>query len=330
MNKIWNGIKRFFYALPFGMKGADAEIFGSDGISEGTVVKQQVNDGTVAKHLLKGEVTQEVEELRYRTYKVERESAGYEYTGSGTAIKKEKKKKTSGNIKFTQENGLLCDGVLTELNRVGEYGNEQYRVNIGYISSVKFKLEQFANIIKVNIKKQNKAVTTLVFNDIPNQSDVKSKPFLNELNCLVSAFYKKDIYKLSRDDYYTSIVSLDFTTYKASNDEPDFINYSFINPTLIDAGHENGTYFLTYEWEKYNREDLTDKFYSKEMDEKYKTKAKKILPDATFKTEMGHNGVICDICGNHVRNDEIVMYDEKTKKHMCLECYKKYLLGLEK
>ena len=62
---------------------------------------------------------------------------------------------------------------------------------------------------------------------------------------------------------------MDFTTYKASNDEPDFINYGFINPTLIDVGHENGTYLLTYEWDEYKREDLTDKFYSKEMDEKY-------------------------------------------------------------
>lgn len=329
MSKLWNGVKRFFYALPFGLKGADSEIFGDADTSEGTVIKQQVNDGTVAKHLLKGEVTQEVEELRYRTYKVERESAGYEYTGNGTAIKKEKKKKPSDKIKFTQENGLLCDGVLSELNRIGEYGKELYRINIGYISPVRFKLEQFATIIKVGINGKNKAVTTLVFDDIPNQSNVMSKPFLNEINGLVKDFIAKDKYKLGRNDYYTSIVSLDFTTYKASNDEPDFINYGFINPTLIDVGHENGTYLLTYEWDEYKREDLTDKFYSKEMDEKYKAKAKKILPNASFSTEVGHDGMTCNVCGSSVHN-ELVMYDTDTKKYMCLECYKKHLLGEEK
>jgi hypothetical protein len=79
MNKVINRLKSLFYSLPFGLKAADSEIMGANSTGEvdDTVIQQQVNDKRVAKHLLKGEITQEVEELRYRTYKVDKESNKY-------------------------------------------------------------------------------------------------------------------------------------------------------------------------------------------------------------------------------------------------------------
>ena len=71
MKKIKRCILRLLRALPFGLQGAEREIMGSSNTGEdGTVITQEVSDERVSKHLLKGEVTQEVEELRYRTYKV--------------------------------------------------------------------------------------------------------------------------------------------------------------------------------------------------------------------------------------------------------------------
>jgi hypothetical protein len=125
MNKIINKLKSLFYSLPFGLKAADSEIMGADstGVINDTVVQQQANDKRVAKHLLKGEITQEVEELRYRTYKIDKESNKYDYVGHGVAVKKDEKK-PNNIIRFSQENKLICSDILTELKHVNNYGVE--------------------------------------------------------------------------------------------------------------------------------------------------------------------------------------------------------------
>ena len=80
MNKIKKVLLNLWYGLPFGLKAAGDEIMGGGEADQaGTEINQQVTDKRVAKHLLKGEVTQEVEELRYRTYKVANDSEKYKY-----------------------------------------------------------------------------------------------------------------------------------------------------------------------------------------------------------------------------------------------------------
>ena len=94
-----NKLLNILYSLPFGLKGADSEIFGSKTNSEnGTEISQEVSDERLGRHLLKGEVTQSVEELRYKTYKVANESENYKYLGNGVAVKEEKEKIYHGNI----------------------------------------------------------------------------------------------------------------------------------------------------------------------------------------------------------------------------------------
>ena len=51
MRKIKDYFLRLFYGLPFGLKGADTEIMGSNNSSEvGTNITQEVSDERVAKH----------------------------------------------------------------------------------------------------------------------------------------------------------------------------------------------------------------------------------------------------------------------------------------
>ena len=63
---LWHGL---FY----GMKAADDTLLSpaQDDLCN-TVIQKEVADERVGGHLMKGEVTQAVEELRYRTYEVER------------------------------------------------------------------------------------------------------------------------------------------------------------------------------------------------------------------------------------------------------------------
>ena len=55
--------------------------------SNGIVMEDKIEQNSLLNSLLRGEVTQEVEELRYETYKAEEESNNYKYIGNGVAMK---------------------------------------------------------------------------------------------------------------------------------------------------------------------------------------------------------------------------------------------------
>lgn len=270
---ILSKIKSIIYSLPFGMKAAESEITGNDsGSHDGNIVaEQKVSDRSVAKHLLKGEVTQEVEELRYRTYEVERESAKYEYIGGGNAVKKDIVEDEKGNYRFTQENKLICEGVGEILNF-----NDKYTITVEYPTITRFTIDKFATAVDVRVK--GHINTTVVhFSQYPNPSRITSKPFVLELEKLYDAFKRGDKVGIEKCYIFTSFHSLSFTTYKASNDQPDLFHFAFITPKLENVIINNGEYLLTYSWGGVFVSDLTEKFYSKTMAEKYKNKEPKQL-----------------------------------------------------
>lgn len=341
MNNVIKTLKNLLYALPFGLKGADSEIMGVGDMTnaDGTSVKQQVQDKRVAKHLLKGEITQEVEELRYRTYKIDRETDKYDYVGNGMAVKSDKKA-VSDLIKFSQPNKLICEDVLSELNRVGKYGVEKYTIDIDYTSPIKIKLEPFITLVDVYIKKGEQAITTLHFNDTPNPMEFKSKPFIKSLETLFDVFNRNDTYALSRNEFATSLFCLNFTTMNASDEEPNIINYSFSMPDLIAVQHVNGEYLLKYQWKIHTRLDLTEKFFNAELEEKYKNKEKKKVETEKASIEdvakdwwANHDDktIKCHICGKGISTyKDGFIIDEKVGEPICLDCYKKSLLDSDK
>lgn len=337
MNKIKSWVYKILYALPFGMKAADEEIMGGNSSSsdEGQSIHQQVSDERVAKDLLKGEITQPVKELRYRTYKVDDEAKNYEYLGGGTAIKKEAKPVDSKRIHFSQECKLVASDVLEELKRVGTYGTETYTLQISYNNPlVKFKLEQFANQIDVDINEESKEViTTLHFSNIPDGYEKKSAPFINELKRLLKIY--KNIQLISDkhmvDEVYkhneiaSSMISLNFTTYKATNDEPDLKVYSFVSPSFIKAEESNAEIRLTFAWETYDINDLKAKFFDEKMAKKYETKEAKSTPIdiSGGQIRVAH----CEVCGKEINTYDADVTKYTYGKAMCKDCLQKYLLS---
>lgn len=337
MNTIKKWAYKILYALPFGMKAADEEIMGGNSSSsdEGQSVHQQVSDERVAKHLLKGEISQSVKELRYRTYKVDDEAKNYEYLGGGTAIKKEAKPVDTKRIHFSQECKLVASDVLEELKRVGKYGTETYTLQISYNNPlVKFKLEQFANQIDVDINEESKEViTTLHFSNIPDGYEKKSAPFINELKRLLK-IYKNvqlisdkhmvdEVYK--HNEIASSMISLNFTTYKATNDEPDLKVYSFISPSFIKAEESNAEIRLTFAWETYDINDLKAKFFDEKMAKKYETKEAKSTPIdiSGGQVRVAH----CEVCGKEINTYDADVTKYTYGKAMCKDCLQKYLLS---
>ena len=328
MNKLKKILLNIWYGLPFGLKAAGDEILGSGEADQArTEVNQQVTDKRVAKHLLKGEVTQEVEELRYRTYRVANESENYKYVGNGIAIKEEKEKpKDKTRFKFSQENENICQSVLDTMNQVGKYGVEKYRIEIDYNSFVRFKVEKFAKKIDVDIdEKIGKIETTLHFNTEPDPYDAASMPFINELKKLLNA----NEYEISRNEIATSIYNLSFTTYKAYN-EDDLVNYSFIKGGKFKEFKQDGyEYLLTLEWDEYLRlpTDLESKYYSKSMAEKYAKKERKEVAPEMINTERKR---YCSVCGNEMSVYDADIQEADGHKPICKDCLNKALKKEEK
>lgn len=329
MNKLKKYLLNLWYGLPFGLKAAGDEIMGGgDAEQAGTEIQQQAEDKRVAKHLLKGEVTQEVEELRYRNYKVAGEAENFEYLGNGVAVRKNAAKRAAkkDKYKFSQSNELIVSTVLDELNRVNDYGIEKYRINITYNSTVRFKLEQFATLIDVNIdtrKKSEKKLieTTLHFEKQPNPYNPKSRPFLNELSKLKDV---KTEYQIERNEMASSIDTITFGTYKA-NGESDLTNYCFVGGAKFKSFEETEyEYLVTFEWNEYARIplDLEAKYYSKTMDDKYNNNERKdVAPDMVNKERKAY----CSVCGR-----EMSVYDADVQRAdgiepVCKNCMEKAL-----
>lgn len=322
MKKIKDFFLKLFYGLPYGLKGADSEIMGGGTKdTNGTSITQEVSDERVAKHLLKGEVTQEVEELRYRTHRVENESKNFKYLGNGVAVKEDSNtNENNTKFRFSQDNENICESISETLKQVGHYGVERYRFEIGYNFFIRFKLERYATRIDVNINEDKDLVeTTLHFSSEPNPYDAVSKPFINELEKLMNTNSK---YELEKNDIASSIKEISFVTYKADN-EDDMVTYGFVNGGKFKSiRKENYEYLITYTWDEYMRLplNLETKYYSKSMAEKYERKERKNTP-----IEMGQmeRKKYCSVCGKEMSIYDADIQEADGQEIVCKECMKK-------
>lgn len=324
-----NKILGFLYSLPFGLKGADSEVFGSNkSTSNGASISQEASDERVGKHLLKGEVTQEVEELRYRTYKVSNESNKYDYIGGGTAVKKEKVEKPQHKIKFSQSNENICESVLEALKQVdGKPTLEKYRFEVSYSDIPRLRIEKYATSVDVLIDDNNDTktiTTTLHFSKFPNPYDSSSKVFINEI-MKVSGLIG-NAYAIANKSIFSSLQTLSFSTYKASNDEADFTTYSFMGSfDVVKYEETNSDIIVAIKWDSYTRLplNLEEMYYSKSMADKYERKERK-KNVATLAADVSRKAY-CSICGKEVSIYDADILKADGKQVICKNCLEKAL-----
>lgn len=315
-------IKRFFtklwYSIPYIMKGGNDEIFGH-GIEsvDGTEITQNVTDKRVAKHLLKGELTQEVVDLRYRTYLVSEESKKYDYIGNGVALKRQESKIDANNYNFSMECKVFCNTVLDAINDANLEGENKYTLDIVYDNPfVNFKIQKYATYI--DVKNENgKVETTIHFSSYPNPYDGTSMPFINALGKLESS--KNIEVELKHSDFITSIISMSFMSNNATNNFPNMHFFYLENPSFIKIEKSDNEFLVTYSWGKFKEENLTDKFYSENMYNKYKNKEKKELLDNVMDI---NKDIRCSICNKKIplvrRND---VFEDENGNPICINCF---------
>lgn len=315
-----NFIKKVFYGIQFGMKGANNVIISqnSSNQTDNVGVVQSIQENRLSKDLLKGEVTQQVEELRYKDYKVYNESKKYKYLGDGNATKIEYDDKDLNNFSFIIENKVICENIFDEFNRIDDYGYDRYVLSFVYGDIPKFRLESYVSRLEVNFT-NGKCDIVLCFPKYPNKYDVKTKSFINELQKINNGDTE---YLFKNHEICSNITSIEFTTYKAINEE-DFIHYKLDGLKCFDFVEEKHEFKIFYRVKFCNRKNLLTKFYSKTMDNKYMSKQKK---DNTCVLLNEDRVEKCSECGADMNKYDADITKETYGKALCINCLEKKIL----
>lgn len=377
MKKILRFIKNIWYSLFWGMKTTeDTMLKGDTSTIPGSAIIQEVNDHRVSKALLKGELTQEVVELRYRTYKVDREAKEYEYIAPTLAFKREKN--DSKFVSYENEDNLeiitiqpndvnienITDGLrdvdfakATIINEqddirldIGKYKSKHdYIIKLRRELIARYKLEEYTK--RLVVKKHSKTLAILDFyvSKYPNDKDFKSKGFVREIEKIRDNGIRSDVLDIENVYFITN------HAYK----QVDMLEFEFKNLTFLKIVEFDGHYIVRFKAKIVkNGIDLTEQYYSKTMDEKYKNKVKKDVVLDVFGMPSVEK-YVCEGCGKEIYYDpEGMDYmpinrprdidDEETNinnntefidiqitqqtygKALCKDCLKKYLANNKK
>lgn len=304
--RIYNDVRLFFASLFQGLGSADKMILSNNGDPlDSTMGIHQVKDTQrVAQNLLKGEVTQEVKELRYRDYLVSENSRNFEVHGD----KATKTKKNSNSVfsckKIKGENHTLYNGI-NDFDK-----KTSHTIKIEYENLPKFDLTSYCTHFYIDLENNQ---VNLFFNKFPNKNINTSKAFLNHIErSMVSSIFGGD---------YNTLTSLCFVSYKISTLK-NYLKFTFNNLILNKCSENSHEIILTYNFEQYKCEDLTEKYKVESLDEKYKNKEPKYLPN---NIEIFDESV-CSECGKVINESEGNMHSILINKFCCSDCYAKLLM----
>ena len=143
-NLLFN-IKLFWHSLFYGMKVADEKTMGvtKDGKAVDDAIEEHVSEDSVYADLLKGELTQEVLELRDSNYRGYKGSFNYKYIGNGNVQKKNENMASpklnvynpeNWNIALIQDNKMVVDGAYEVI--ISQDANEGSEIDNTYLNYI--------------------------------------------------------------------------------------------------------------------------------------------------------------------------------------------------
>lgn len=314
LKKVYQKFRNCIIYLIFGFRNTEIKTLTSIGEScdaSPFQASQEVNDQRVSKALLKGEVTQQVEELRYRTYKIDRESKQYEYFSPTLA-----KKRDRDDSKFVEyENSENLEVITIQYNeqnietvenalKSAEYKDEQfiyiepikqYTIEIDREYVTRYRIEEFLKRLVVKKIDENFVLLDFYVSEYIDDKNLISKGFITEINKMISGKTNNDIIDISSVHFITN------HAYKQN----DMLEYEFNNLTFIKIIKYDGNYILKFKAKVVkNGIDLTDKYFCREMDNKYKNKEKK---DLVLDFTKHIQEYTCEMCGKKIIYDTDVI-----------------------
>lgn len=253
-----------------GLHNADKKAFAqADGSpnDNGGGIEVQDEQNSVYKDLLKGEVTQEVVELRHEMYQSERKSHEYEYAGNGRVKKK--------SI-FNDFNNVFCEdgyevqllhmnsedtGTLSENFELGYDGSKDKRdfsFSIERDFAPRFRIEKYANKLVIE-RKGNDVIIDIYVTKYRSQFDRVQRSFINEVESIIKGNTKSDVIDFD---------NLKFTSFKTVGSD-DFKNYMYVSVSYYETVEHEGDFIIRFNGVvAVDGDDMLDEFYSEEAQRK--------------------------------------------------------------
>ena len=294
---ILGKLRLFISSLFTGLSSADEIIIGQSSNGDDKVLPvQQVKDHKrVADKLLKGEVSQEVKELRYRDYLISETSRHYKVSDNEA----QKLKIHYNPNYFGGYNHSICNGLGDDDNK------EEFTLKFEYEDVPRFNLSKYCTHFQVNTKSKQ---IMLFFNLIPNRNIGTSKAFIKYLEqSMISS-------RLGGDFWF--LKTMWFVSYKITALQ-NYLKFTFKDLLLTNIDHTDKEIILTYGFESYEMENLIEKYKVEELEEKYKNKEPKHLPHSDIEYDII---LKCEKCGKPLTQNEGELNKKVCGKYYCSEC----------
>lgn len=325
-NKVKNLLSNVTFGLASGMKVAEEQFFTSMGSSSDSnvcITDQKELSGKLSQALLKGEVTQEVRDLRYRTYKILEESQDYSgvFDEEGNIISLNKKKRKIPYVEQTEEDFevILVQNIKKTTKSIAN--TSEYEYTTGKIKEetvlkverdflCRYPLEKHVNMVVIKKNDSDKYQLDLYTTIYEDKFDNKAAKFTSEVKNIFKGNKRHEIVDIKTVSFYAnnaygaidgSEFSFDVNSFKECVDFMQDIDGEVKN---------SGFFVLKFDiTPKILGLKLTEKFFEEELEEKYQNMAKK---DNEFEihlniTEEGDSEVTsipkfnekyyCDKCG---------------------------------
>lgn len=316
-----NLLKRIGLGLAVGMQKAGEEIMGTthNGTNDAMTITAKAEATSLADALLRGEVTQEVEELRWRTYAVDTAAKNIDYEKMMERKTGKRVAKKIDSPVIIQENTQVTAGVGETLATMRI--KDEWSVKCKYDNLPKFKLENYLRFVTVD--KRNKTVA-FKFGIIKGDMTPMERVFMTALLRAEECFSSQNAF--NRCNLLNTLSGVSFVTYKCVGVD-DFWKVEVDGITHdVDKCSYRKTDFdviITMPFTEYKETYTMPTFTADEMQEKYRTKAER---ESTKTVDFNGNEVrmdICEVCGRPVDTYESSTIFYETGKVMCQHCYAK-------
>ncbi len=289
LKKVFFNTYLFFKGLFFGMKGADDIISQKASYSSGDIeIDQEKHVDNIYSQLIAGKETQEVKELRDEYYRVVREANNFHVDVTGSLeegatgdLKAKARKKTALDftckievfnpeklpVRVIQDNKLIPKHGNFFADDLFSYGTNDFvsifTVKRNFIP--RFALENYANKVVVRTINDEYSYIDIYTTIYASQFGKVDAILISQLNDLIKTKNKKsDI---------TDLSEFSFVTDKAYG-ENDLYEFSFGEIKYEGINVFDGNFVLTFKGKNIkNGFDITEKYKTKELDEKLKNKS---------------------------------------------------------
>ncbi len=302
MSEITNWVKKKLAMISLSMANVEKNAFGQSGqaLSDNVGEVQKLNQGDVMDDLVNGRVTQEVQDLRWRMYKIM--SATENMTLDVDTLSKHKTDLTDENAELEivvdnvteyfsvvdtidtfELHGLTAETVTIETkimenkktvvashgdidaNNYFSFVKPDKRVTIHRSSFPKFNLENYTKSLHVK-KFKDKKILEFYVSKYPIEEDRKTYLFI------------KEVEKIFLNPISSNIINFEGVEFITQNclGKPDHLKFKYENLTFHKITEFNGFYVIKFFGdETINGEYIFEKYREEVLDKKYENKEKR-------------------------------------------------------